>query len=281
MKAMLSKQRGMTLTELLVAMGMGVIVMGALVQVIVTNEMAGKLNSAMETVNDGGRLIMGGLSESLRHTGRSDLINGTINSDVDIIEESAFIRRNAVVSPGDFPASASLGSTEGSLDENDELVVGMRAARDCSGNQHGYAGQDFYVVNHFSVNAAGELVCRGYNGRALRGQTSGTESTVVLARNVDSFQVLYGIAEQGRWGPSAVEQYIDANGIVNARNQGQVVSSIKVAVLLNNGSNVNVTNAQQFQLLDEAPLSLPVGPYRKQFSFEVYLRNLANQSGVL
>lgn len=272
---------GMTLVELMVALALSSIVLGALVQVIVSNEITSRLNDAMASVNESGRSLMFGLSNTLRHAGRSDLINGNINTGVDVIEENGFIRRTAIAVPGDFAARNALGSVEGSNGANDELVVGMRGTQDCTGNQHGFAGQEFFVVNQFRVDASGTLVCVGMNGRALRGQSSGIDASVAIANNVESFQILYGIAPQGRWGPGAVERYVNASGLIIARNQNEVVASIKVAVLLSNGENVNVTNQKQFQLLDEAPITPPAGPYRKQFSFEVYLRNLANQSGVL
>ena len=275
------RNAGMTLVELMVALALSSIVMGALVQVIVSNEMTSKLNDAMGTVNESGRSLVFGLSNALRHAGRTDLINSNINTNVDVVEENGFIRRTAVAVPGDFPSRSSLGSSEGSNGGNDELVIGLRDSQDCTGNQHGFAGQEFYVVNHFKVNGAGALVCTGMNGRALRGQSTGTEATVTVVNNVESFQILYGIAPQGKWGPGAVERYVNASGLIAARNQNEVVASIKIAVLLSNGESVNVTASKQFQLLDEAPITPAKGPYRKQFSFEVYLRNLANQSGVL
>jgi len=273
------KQNGFSLVELMISLTLGLLISGAIIQVLVSSSVTNKLNQAVAQVQESGRFIMGRLSSELYEVGRYDLVSATIDDSVDPIAEAAFVENNPIALPGDFVSNATLGATQAVNGGNDKLTVSMLAPKDCTGNTHGYAnGDEFHVVNHYFVSG-NTLKCMGFDGRVLRGLKSQVivPVAITLLDNVESFQLQYGITDSVDQSLGQAITYRTANELALFRAQKQQVVSIRWALLLKSYQNeVQQTVAPRFALLNEASTTMSKDHYYQVFTKTLALRNMKN-----
>ena len=274
-----ANQGGFSLVELMITLTLGLIISGAIIQVLVSSSVTNKLNQAVSQVQESGRFIMSRLSREFYEVGRYDLITANVDTSVDIVAESAYIQNNPVAIPGDFINSATLGSIQTTSGGNDKLVVNLLAANDCTGSKHGYpVDTEFHVVNHYFV-VGSELKCTGFDGRVLRGLKSQTVSpvTVTLLDNIESFQIQFGVSDTVTTSQGQAVTYVTPDQIGNLRALNQQVVSLRWALMLKSYQNeVRQTNAQKFALLNEAAKTMDTAHYYQVFSKTLALRNMKN-----
>lgn len=273
------KQKGFSLVELMITLTLGLLISGAIIQVLVSSSVTNKLNQAVAQVQESGRFIMGRLSSELYEVGRYDLVSAKIDDSVDPVAEAAFVENNPIALPGDFILNITLGATQAVNGGNDTLTVSMLAPKDCTGNTHGYAsGDEFHVVNHYFVSG-NTLKCMGFDGRVLRGLKSQVIApvTITLLDNVESFQLQYGITDSVDQSLGQAITYRTANELALFRAQKQQVVSIRWALLLKSYQNeVQQTVAPRFALLNEASTTMSTDHYYQVFTKTLALRNMKN-----
>jgi type IV pilus assembly protein PilW len=273
------KHAGFSLVELMITLTLGLIISGAIIQVLVSSSVTNKLNQAVSQVQESGRFIMSRLSKEFYEVGRYDLITANIDTSVDIVAEAAYVQNNAVALAGDFINNATLGTVQTGSGGSDKLVVSLLGASDCTGNRHGYpVDTEFHVVNHYFV-VGSELKCTGYDGRVLRGLKSQTVSpiTVTLLDNVESFQIQFGVSDEIMTSQGQAISYVTGDQLANLRASNQLVVSLRWALMLKSYQNeVRQTTAQKFALLNEAAKTMDTAHYYQVFSKTLALRNMKN-----
>ncbi|QGX62474.1 PilW family protein [Alteromonas mediterranea] len=272
-------QRGFSLVELMITLTLGLVISGAIIQVLVSSSVTNKLNQAVAQVQESGRFIMGRLSAEFYEVGRYDQITANVDTSVDIVAEAAYVENHPIAVAGDFVNNATLGSVQTSSGGSDKLVVSLLGQEDCTGNRHGYAlGSEFHVVNHYFVSGS-TLKCTGYDGRVLRGLKPQSVSpvTVTLLDNVESFQVQFGISDSISTSQGQAISYVTADEIAGLRALNQQVVSLRWALMIKSYQNeVRQTNAQKFALLNEASKTMDTAHYYQVFSKTLALRNMKN-----
>lgn len=193
------QQRGFTLVEIMISMALGLIIAGAVVQVMVSNQVTEKLNRGIASTQESGRYIINRLRSEMLMVGLYDQLSPQLNNDVDIVNENVFVRNNPIILPGKFAVRNQLGSVQGIDGASDKLVVSLQGFQDCRGYTLGYPDQEeFYVVNEYFVDD-NKLKCTGFDGRYLRGlkaaEGHNAHNSVTLLDDVVSFQVTYGITD--------------------------------------------------------------------------------------
>lgn len=270
---------GFSLVELMISLVLGLVISGAIIQVLVSSSVTNKLNQAVAQVQESGRFITSRLTTELMEVGRYDLIAATIDTSVDVVSESAFVQNNPIVIPGDFTANLTLGSSQADDGGNDELVVSLLASQDCTGNTHGYAaGEEFHVVNHYFVSGT-EFTCKGYDGRVLRSLKDQVVSpvSVILLDNVVSFQLQYGVSSGAGTSQGQAVTYVTAEQLDALRSQNQQVVALRWALLLNSYQDqVQQTSSPVFALLNESAVTLDNTHYYQVYTKTLALRNMKN-----
>lgn len=287
MNRRISNQQGFSLIELMIALTLGLILSAAVIQVMVSNSVTERLNRAVASAQESGRFIVSRMRNELLMVGRYDPISPVFNLDnTDSVTEAAFVQNHPVALPGDFAADLAVGAIQGANGDNDILVVGLQAERDCRGFKHGYgenpapANEEFYVVNEYYVDGT-TLKCRGYDGRVLQGLKAaapGAAGGYPILDDVESFQVLYGVTNNVATGDNSGRpvQFVPANDLVAIiANQGQVVA-IRIAVLVKGDGEVLIEPTPSFKLLNEDPITPAEKRLYKQFETTITLRNVKN-----
>ncbi|WP_371195808.1 PilW family protein [Glaciecola sp. SC05] len=278
---MLVKQRGFTLVEIMISLALGLIISGAVIQILVSNSVTDSLNRAVSTTQESGRFIVTRMRQELMMVGLYDALNPNLSQFVDTVEEESFVRSHPVPVPGDFVTRVALGALQGSSGASDHLVVSMQGTRDCRGYKLGYAAdEEFYVVNEYFVED-NKLKCRGFDGRVLRGQKPATghngHAAFTLLDNVLSFQALYGITDPADVnGHSRPVRYVDASQLTAAYAANAQVVTLRLAIVIKGDGEVFLDQPATFKLLNENPITAPDNGMYKAFETTITLRNMRN-----
>ncbi|NDV92185.1 prepilin-type N-terminal cleavage/methylation domain-containing protein [Alteromonas sp. 345S023] len=271
--------RGFSLVELMITLVLGLVISGAVIQVLVSSSVTNKLNQAVSQVQEAGRFITRRLTNEFYDVGRYDLITSEIDDSIDPVIEAAYVQNHPIAVVGDFASDAALGSTEGAAGTNDRLMVSKLAQQDCTGSTHGYNnGEAFHVVNLYFVSAQ-ELRCTGFDGRVLRGLKTQvvSPSTIVLLDNVAAFHVQYGVSEATQEATGQAVRYVTAEQIEALRDNQQQVVSLRWALLIQSYQNqVQQSVSPQFAVLNESAVTLNADHYYQVFTKTLALRNMKN-----
>jgi len=276
------QQRGFSLVEILIALALGLIISGAVVQVLVSNSVTERLNRSISSAQESGRFIVSRLRSELLMAGRYDMLSQNLNSDQDIVAEASFVQNHPVILPGEFNAFVDVGSVQGASGASDKLAVSVLAQRDCRGYRLGYAaGEEFFVVNEYFVDG-NKLKCRGFDGRVLRGQKVAVghngHNAYTLLDDVESFQVLYGYTSSAITADNSARpvSYVTADRLPAALgNNGQVVA-VRIAILIKGDAEITISPVPSFKLLNEDAITPAAQRLFKQFETTITLRNSKN-----
>ncbi|MBU3021859.1 PilW family protein [Aestuariibacter sp. A3R04] len=273
------KQRGFSLVELMIALVLGLIISGAVIQTMISARVTNSLNQAVSQVQEAGRFVMLRLSRDIMEAGRFDQIVSNVDATVDHLVEAAFIQNRPVGLAGDYTSNASLGSSQGTNGANDDLVINLLGKEDCTGNRFGYpADTEFHVVNKYYV-ANNKLYCTGFDGRVLRGLRSpvvGSRS-VILMDNVESFQVQYGVTDLASASQGQAVQYVTASQLSALRAANRQVVAIRIGVMLkSDGAQVANMPVHELAVLNEKPVKTDDAHYFQVFNQTLALRNMKN-----
>ena len=275
-------QHGFSLIELMITLALGLVISGALIQIMLGNNITERLNQAVGSVQESGRFIVNRLRNDLLMTGRYDMLDPQLNRNTDVVVEAAVVQNNPIPLPGDFISDASIGALEGANGANDTLVVSFQGASDCRGYKLGYAAnEEFFVVNQYFISGTA-LQCRGFDGRVLRGQQNAVgndgNTAYTLVDDVYSFQVQYGVTNTlaAQDNSSVPVRFVTADNLPAIRAAGAHVVAIRIALLLRADSDVTIDPVPNFKLLDEAPIQPNQPRLFKQFETTITLRNVKN-----
>ena len=271
--------QGFSLIELMISLLLGTLITITIIQVMVSSQVTNSLNTAVAQVQESGRYIMTRLGRDLLEVGRYDTVGTLLDRSVDTTVEAAFVQNRPVGLAGDYTSFPALGSEQGSNGASDTLVVNKLAAEDCTGSSHGYTdNRHFHVVNVYQVTD-NKLICRGYDGRLLRGVKAGAfaAADVTLLDNVESFQVQFGISTPASTSNGLPVRYVTADALAAARTAHQQPVTLRVGILVkSDNGEVSQLPVRDISVLNEAALTTDSSHYYQTFTRTMALRNMKN-----
>jgi type IV pilus assembly protein PilW len=274
-----TKQSGFSLIELMISIALGLIISSAVVQVMISNNSTERLNRSIASTQENGRFIITRLRNDLIMTGRYDMLQPDLNTDVDMVVEAAFVHNNPIIVVGDFSDALNKGVKEGAGNASDTLMVALQARKDCRGATHGYVDEEFMVVNEYFLEGT-SLKCRGFDGRVLRGLKVEVDddSAYTLLDGVTSFQVQYGITDNlaSQDNSARPVRFIEADLLGVEKTAGALVVAIRIALLIKADTDVIISPVSKFKLLNEEPVQPSEKRLYKQFETTITLRNSKN-----
>lgn len=266
-----TRQQGLSLVELMVALLVGMVLMVGFLQIFMSIRTTYATNEASSRVQENGRFALDFLAGHARLAGYRDpkhidrplpIMPPTGNGcTVPTSRQEAFctVERGVVATPeaGDETGDRVAFVYQPPLETGN-------TRRDCTGNSVPAADEDKNWINVFTTKAtAGNaaLVCRSVDEE---GATANQD--VELVEGIDAVQFQYGLAPNG-----FVTQYVRADQVTNWNH----VAALRIAVLANSISTVNPAPPadKQYYLLDAGPYTFSDGRMRQVFTTTVYLRN--------
>jgi len=239
-----SRQAGLTLLELLIAMGLGLFLVAGLIQVLLANRVAFNVQENMSRIQEDGRFVttvmnkavsMAGYREDSTVAASTQFSTYTIPSTPALPPPITFNGAQVVRGTDDN----GTGTTDEIQDGTDTVAVRFRGStdnttRDCHGT---VIASGTIAINRFYVDED-TLYCRSdiYNP-ATGAVLSAANPKQPLINNVEDMQVLYGMSTSGGTNDIAAECYIDASTTLGSGsdcttlNYDQVVS-VRISLLL-------------------------------------------------
>jgi len=197
-----ARQRGLTLVELLVALAIGVFLLGALLTIVANTGKVFRAQTQMSQLQDNERLAMTMMGDVIQEGGYYP--NPTIYT-----AQGALPAGGAFVSGG----QGITGTTGDSLTARFKTAPGDGMIN-CTGGTNTTAATVTYT-NTFSVDANGNLNCALNNGA--------TTTTQSLVTGVTSLSVLYGVKTDFSVNNGAVDSYLTAAQINANASPGPTV----------------------------------------------------------
>lgn len=214
-------QRGMNLVELMIAMTIGLVLVGGAGQIFLSNTQAFRLQDSVSNLQQSGRLVMEMILADIRRAGL-DIPEGAIS----------IIGRNDL---------ATTAANAGLLQASDEVTVAYVAAEDmtdCEGNN---ASVGSTVRNRYFIRQDGNpniaaLFCAGavtpVGGAAVMPSTAANAGTALL-RGVESLQLIYGVAAAADpLGNGYTSPTLYRSATTAAPSAGVRVGAVQVALLV-------------------------------------------------
>ncbi len=250
-------QSGYTLLELLIAMSLGLFLVTALLQVLLGNRVAFRVQEDLSRVQEDGRFAIAVINKTISMTGyREDATTDmasqfsayTTPSSPSVPPPISFSSGESISGTDDNPG----GSSDGVLDGSNTIALRYRGAtdnstRDCLDR---VISSGFIATNRFYINDDNTLSCRS----DIFDPGTGTNNTLTrpLIDNVEDMQIRYGMNTDG-----AVSSNVTAHCYLNAGttlgsgndcttlNYGRVVSA-RISMLLKS-ENDRLTPDGSFQ----------------------------------
>lgn len=265
---MKSKFRGFTLVELMVALALGLIIVAAAVQLLISGQSTLAFQKAMENVQDNSNFGINYIAADIRQTnldvGGRKMGNSTVSGL--IVKKENY---PSGMTTADLPlSSAATGSTLADV-KSDILVIQYKPAQlngfDCEG-QKIESTSSIVVQKYFireDINKKGDLVLACAAGRydarsetpALTSLTNASSGQVVLQR-VDQFKVLVGVMDA-----SNKMSYLT---LTELKDTGNIVHpvTLQIGVLIRSVDNagLNTVIPEKYTLLNTPyKVSNPIG----------------------
>ena len=222
----LRAQGGLTLIELMVAMTIGLILMGVAMNVFMSTRETHRVVNNLARLQENGRFAIDQISQIVRMTGyqgnsASQWVMGPLT------QATSGINR--------------LVGTDNDTNGSDTISVTYRGTadtfiKDCHGIDVGAVDT---VINQYAVSANNELTCGvSKNGAAVQ--------TLVVVDGVEALHVMYGIDSNN---DDAADQYVTSPNVADMED----VVSVRVALLLmtQDASLVSQNDTATYTLLDE------------------------------
>lgn len=253
-----TRQSGFSLVELMIAITLGMVLMGAALQFIVSTRQTYDINDDVARIQENGRIALDILVNDLQFAGYRTPLNG------DGLVPNFFLMNCAT---GANSADACLldgeGGGAGIVNRSDRLAIQFDpppddgTETDCLGNTIGATTLlvNVYTIGSVAGSSINSLFCRGFD--AGTGTWIGAGGAQPLVDGIDSMQVLYRVTTPGTTTTNDQYRYISGNQITTAN--WPYITAARVALLASNGLVVGSANAQtrSFQLLDSAQLDYP------------------------
>lgn len=249
----LSRSRGFTLLELVVAMGLGVLVSTLALTLLLAHRQNDQALRQLATVQDNGRFAIDYLKRQFAAAG--------------------YGATGAIAGVRIEPLGADIGLKDGTY--YDETVIAVSGGRDCVGTgvMTGF--------KRFRVTPEQRLLCTAYEADGRGGWVADDAGAVI--DQVAAFQVLYGIdvTSRDRTFDGVTDGYVTGSTLLQLGARARV-NSMQVGLLLTSPWSTQSDASGRWRLLDQWYASDPavtsanrVSPrqFHRPYSMTVALRN--------
>jgi type IV pilus assembly protein PilW len=218
----LPSQRGFTLVELMIAVTIGLFLVGGLVTLVQAMKRATLSQSGLSQLQENERMAMTLMTDVIQSTGyfTNPLLNTATSS---FPVTGAFTAAGqALVGTGTYAAGGNTITVRYMTSGTDNVI-------NCTGNTSSVGAASF--INKFSIDAAsGNLVCQLIvNG--------GAPTTVPLINGLTNMQIYYGVQTNTSVSNNSVDAYLDSTAVTN----WSTVKSVKLKLTFVNPLNTPAT----------------------------------------
>ena len=268
MSADSTRQYGLSMVELLVAMALGLLLTVGALQMMLASQQLYDTTDSQSRIQENGRFALDFLSRELSKASYRTETEERPPNQTFLTESCA--GNNACTEDTTGLAGDQIAAVFKPRIAKPALPAGFdpEDLRDCTGSNNN-VGENDIIANVFYVattdNGISALYCRGFNLNPEINSWIGVGQPLV--DGVESLQILYRVDTGGSF-----SSYVSADDVTD----WAAVSAIRVAVLVNNGQEIGSGNLETrtFTLLDAGPFSLTDKHERQVYSTTITLNNV-------
>ena len=252
-----TKQSGVTLVELMIAMGLGIFITSGAIQIYIGQKKSYSMAEELNTVQESGQFSLYYLSKVIQMAGYTDIDGATMpelffqDSDDDCDTTDAWCtsdgggansdRLAVIVVPNDAVAANNVDCTNTVVAAGTEIVN---------------------VYDLKTVDGVSGLYCRGYNPDPAVVDWIADEE--LLVSGIDNLQFQFGTFD------GTTYQYLPADEVTD----WSIVQTVKIAILAASGSSQSVENrARAYALLDSTETTYTDTKLRRIYSTTSFINN--------
>ena len=256
------RQQGLSLIELMIAMVLGLLLIGGALQMMLTSQTIHQTTDTLSRIQENGRFALSFLTKSTRMAG--------YNSNEDEVTEGKVFWDGAC-------DTSDPCTSNGAGNASDQIGVLLDPSNDsdCIGNDV-IGGKDKVIVNVYSIddspnnNQINSLYCQGFD--PVTNLSYGDKQPLV--DGVENMQILYGVSDPTE--NNAITSYISADGVTDWASIG----AVRISLLVNNGQVKGSGNSETrtFKLLDAPTISATDKHERQVYTTTTAITNIIYQS---
>ena len=210
---------GFTLVELLVALLIATIAIGAVLALYLNSSQTVRYQSALLAMQENGRFAVGMITRSARMAGYDNPLddaedNTSFINPITVTELPAVVLKGTTSNSGTLLTVAGLKSDAGTLGLR---YQGGPRIVDCHGQP---VATTSYVTNVYGISTDGALVCASQHGPA------GAITPLKLVEGVEDMEILYGIDVDGT---GLANRFVAASAV----SDWEEVVSLRIMLLMN------------------------------------------------
>lgn len=258
-----SKQRGLNLIELMIAIVIGLFISLMVVQYLSSSTKLFKQQGTDTTLEANATFATSYLSQFIRQAGSHNPIGTVV---------PFFFGDCGGTDPNDSDNPCTYNGAPG---KSDQIAIQMVPwnLQDCAGQD---VDEDEQIANVFSV-VDSELLCRGYS--VTDQEWLSNDPAESLIDGIEQLQILYGVSNDA----GIIDRFVDASQVAAAglsEDDEELawdrVRSVKLALLVSDGvddSGSEKEEARTYQLLDSPEIEFTDRVSRKVYSTTITINN--------
>lgn len=260
---MSKKQHGFSLVELMIAITLGMVLMGAALQFMVSTRGTYELNDDISRIQENGRIALDLIVRDLQLAGYRSPSNGADG----IATPDFFLKETAV---------ANTFMLDGGGANSDRLAIQFDpppddgTETDCLGNVFPADARlvNVYTINDLDGDGINSLYCQGFNASAGAWLGAGAQP---LVDGIDNLQILYRVVDT-TVNPQTY-RYISEDQLA-AADYANILAA-RVAILVSNGLAQGFAENKQrsYRVLDSAQIDITDRQPRRIYSTTVQFNN--------
>ena len=226
-------QKGFSLIEMMIALVIGLFLMGGVISVYLSSSQSSRVNTALRTMQENGRFALASLKNSIQMAGYIDSYDPAV-----------------LVDP--FPTA-----------DNDELTIRTQSDFDCTGTSTlALAAPNTGFAENKIELSAGELICTG--------NAAGAGSPQTLIDGVDQIRILYGLDDDD---DGIADRYVRAQDVGAANWKENVSSVRIALLLNSINDLKPANETKSYELLDINSGDITDRRLHRVFTTTILIRN--------
>jgi len=226
-------QHGFSLIELMIAMLLGMILLGGVFQVFVATKNGQRLQNSMAEVQENGRYAIHFLRENILMAGFSSI------SPIDAFDPTTISDNNL----------------------NDQITIRFQSTTDCLGSPL-LPAENGIAINRLFVDAETlSLRCDGNGGN--------DEPALSMVEGIEAMQILYGTDDDE---DNVANRYLTATEVTTADAWDNIVS-VRIALLARSLNTAGVAENRSYSLLDAPGIDRNDALAHRVFTTTIPIRN--------
>ena len=258
--------QGYTLLELMIAMSLGLILIGGAIQTLISNKQTFNITNAIGSTEEGGRFSMHFLTKDIRMAGYSANPQSNKSNPFFIYNADSTTNAYCTADSNDWCSKDGGGTVSDQIAILKEIDTFINS--DCNGNA-AVSGADssnmlanvYWIAADTTNDNLSSLFCRGYDvsGAAWLGDA------LPMVGGVESLQVLYGeVNSDGN------TRYVSLDRVEKMTR----VIAVKIGVLVAESGNGSLSKkSRSYGVLDARPFTYDDKKNRTLYSTTVFLSN--------